>query len=352
MLSTATSSMGRLNNSMVEISKASEETSKIIKTIDEIAFQTNLLALNAAVEAARAGEAGAGFAVVADEVRNLAMRAAEAAKNTANLIEGTVKKVKDGTEIVEKTSAEFAKVSNSAGKMGELVGEIAAASREQAQGIEQINKAVSEMDKVVQRNASNAEESAAASEEMNAQAGQMKVFVGDLQSLVEGSRGDRTNRIAESSRRETMPKRTAKSLSTGLAVQAKKGNGHALRGNGKDQSLYKAKQEGRAEQVIPFDDGNLRFLNNSRNHARGAHGVLSLAYLNRVEIDHRSMLIMRLFTNCPISHFLSGCSSVAGDCAAKRHGARWVLAAAPLAWRNADPHGFYRDSTRLQFQYC
>ncbi len=100
VVDTANESMGELTDSMAEITKASEETSKIIKTIDEIAFQTNLLALNAAVEAARAGEAGAGFAVVADEVRNLAMRAAEAAKNTANLIEGTVKKVKDGSELV------------------------------------------------------------------------------------------------------------------------------------------------------------------------------------------------------------------------------------------------------------
>ena len=102
--------MDKLTTSMGEISKASEETSKIIKTIDEIAFQTNLLALNAAVEAARAGEAGAGFAVVADEVRNLAMRAAEAAKNTANLIEGTVKKVKDGSELVGQTEKEFREV--------------------------------------------------------------------------------------------------------------------------------------------------------------------------------------------------------------------------------------------------
>ena len=106
--------------------------------------------LNAAVEAARAGEAGAGFAVVADEVRNLAMRAAEAAKNTAALIEGTVKKVNDGSELVSRTNEAFSQVAESAAKVGELVAEIAAASKEQAQGIEQVNTAVSEMDKVTQ----------------------------------------------------------------------------------------------------------------------------------------------------------------------------------------------------------
>ncbi|HAA02439.1 MAG TPA: methyl-accepting chemotaxis protein, partial [Syntrophobacteraceae bacterium] len=119
-------------------------------------------ALNAAVEAARAGEAGAGFAVVADEVRNLAMRAAEAARNTADLIEGTVKKVKDGSELMARTNQEFQQVAGSAGRVADLVGEISAASSEQAQGIEQINRAVTEMDKVTQQNAANAEESAAA----------------------------------------------------------------------------------------------------------------------------------------------------------------------------------------------
>ena len=186
----ANRSMTELTGSMKEISTASEETAKIIKTIDEIAFQTNLLALNAAVEAARAGEAGAGFAVVADEVRNLAMRAADAAKNTANLIEGTVKKVKNGSDTVSKTNEAFAKVSAGAKKVGELVGEISAASSEQAQGIEQINKAVAEMDKVVQKNAASAEESASASEEMNAQAAQMKGFVDELAALVYGINGD------------------------------------------------------------------------------------------------------------------------------------------------------------------
>ena len=142
VIGNANNSMTELTTSMEEISKASEETQKIIKTIDEIAFQTNLLALNAAVEAARAGEAGAGFAVVADEVRNLALRAAEAAKNTADLIEGTVKRVKDGSEIVTKTNEAFTEVATSASKVGELVGEIAAASNEQAEGIDQVNKAL------------------------------------------------------------------------------------------------------------------------------------------------------------------------------------------------------------------
>ena len=179
--------MSELTVSMDEISKASEETFKIVKTIDEIAFQTNLLALNAAVEAARAGEAGAGFAVVADEVRSLAMRAAEAAKNTAGMIESTVKKVKTGTDLVQKTNGSFSRVAESAAKVGELVGEIAAASDEQAQGIEQVNKAVIEMEKVVQANAANAEESASASEEMNAQAEQMRGIVEDLRIIIAGS---------------------------------------------------------------------------------------------------------------------------------------------------------------------
>ncbi|MHC1728798.1 MAG: methyl-accepting chemotaxis protein [Syntrophobacteraceae bacterium] len=184
----ASASMSELRRSMEVISKASEETSKIIKTIDEIAFQTNLLALNAAVEAARAGEAGAGFAVVADEVRNLAMRAAEAAKNTAGLIDGTVKGIKEGFELVQKTSGEFTQVAESTSRMKELIVEICTASQEQAQGIQQVNTAVSEMDKVVQQNAANAEESASASEEMNAQAEQMKEYVAELAALVGGNK--------------------------------------------------------------------------------------------------------------------------------------------------------------------
>jgi methyl-accepting chemotaxis protein len=184
LMEEAKQAVGTANESMVEITKASEETSKIIKTIDEIAFQTNLLALNAAVEAARAGEVGAGFAVVADEVRNLAMRAADAAKNTANLIEGTVQKVKDGSELVSRTNAAFKQVAGSSAKAGDLVAEISAASSEQAQGIGQINTAVTELDKVTQQNAANAEESASAAEEMSAQAETMKSMVDELVAIV------------------------------------------------------------------------------------------------------------------------------------------------------------------------
>ena len=190
VVNNANSAMTELTTSMGAISKASEETAKIIKTIDEIAFQTNLLALNAAVEAARAGEAGAGFAVVADEVRNLAMRSADAAKNTTTLIEETVKRVKDGSAILGGTNEAFEKVSETASKVSVLVDEIATASREQAMGVEQLNEAITEMDSVVQQNAAGAEESASASEEMKAQAEKMKAMVRDLLFLVEGDSGN------------------------------------------------------------------------------------------------------------------------------------------------------------------
>jgi methyl-accepting chemotaxis protein len=190
IVANANQSMSQLTRSMHEISSASEETSKIIKTIDEIAFQTNLLALNAAVEAARAGEAGAGFAVVADEVRNLAMRAAEAAKNTSQLIEGTVKKIGEGSGLVKSANDVFSEVAQSAEKVGTLVSEIAMASKEQSQGIDQINKAIGQLDKVVQHNAAAAEESSSAAEEMYSQADKMKKYVKDLVVLIGGKAAD------------------------------------------------------------------------------------------------------------------------------------------------------------------
>ncbi|MBI5585189.1 MAG: chemotaxis protein, partial [Deltaproteobacteria bacterium] len=182
----ANQSMTELTKSMKDISAASEETAKIVKTIDEIAFQTNLLALNAAVEAARAGEAGAGFAVVADEVRNLALRAATAARNTADLIESTVNKTRNGSLTVDRTNEAFTRVAAGAKKVGELVGDISAAIHEQNEGVHQINKAVSEMDTVVQKNAAGAEESASMAEEMNAQAELLKGYLTELLAMMGG----------------------------------------------------------------------------------------------------------------------------------------------------------------------
>ncbi len=247
-VSRAGQSMEELTGSMGEISKASEETSKIIKTIDEIAFQTNLLALNAAVEAARAGEAGAGFAVVADEVRNLAMRAAQAAKNTADLIEGTVKKVKDGSEVVERTAREFGEVALRVDRSSELVGEISAASQEQAQGIEQVNQAVNEVDKVIQRNAANAEQLASASSEMDANSFRMRDFVARLRALVDGSK---VNGAANQESNATM-----QANKTGARSPRIFSNHENTPASNSEAKRSARSKETTPAQVIPFNDAD------------------------------------------------------------------------------------------------
>ena len=247
----ANNSMKELSASMDAISKASDETSKIIKTIDEIAFQTNLLSLNAAVEAARAGEAGTGFAVVADEVRNLAMRSAEAAKHTADLIEGTVEKVGSGLQLVRQTNKDFTEVSDKASKVAALIAEIAAASNEQAQGIYQINTAVYEMDQVTQQNAASAEESASASEEMNAQASQMKQIVETLMRMVSGGNGNgndngnvydihRMREIVQPKHSKTAKASTSPLRTTAVALKA--------------DTLTYTKEKVKPEQLIPMEN--------------------------------------------------------------------------------------------------
>jgi len=183
----AEDSMTKVIKAMAEISNSGTEIGKIIKTIDEIAFQTNLLALNAAVEAARAGEAGAGFAVVADEVRNLAIRSADAAKNTASLIEDTIKNITSGSELVNATSEAFKEVSLQAGKVNNLVSEVAQASDEQNVGIEQITKAMNELEKVNQVNAASSEESAGAAGQLALQASHLMDVVSEMQVLAYGA---------------------------------------------------------------------------------------------------------------------------------------------------------------------
>jgi methyl-accepting chemotaxis protein len=198
--------MVKMSAAISDIQKSATETSKILKTIDEIAFQTNLLALNAAVEAARAGEAGKGFAVVAEEVRNLAMRSAEAAKSTATMIEGSVQNARNGVSIVTEVGRTLEEITSASLKVNNLVGELAAAGLEQSQGIGQINTAVSQMDKVTQESAANAEESAAAAEELSSQAEQMQGVVGELIALVGGT--------APAARGETAAKRTTAPVAT------------------------------------------------------------------------------------------------------------------------------------------
>ena len=235
--------------SMQEVIKASvsasEETAKIIKTIDEIAFQTNLLALNAAVEAARAGEMGASFAVVAGEVRNLAMRSAEAAKNTEALIADSTVKIQEASAIFDQVNGELSSNRHITKKVTELVGEIAAASEEQAHGIDQINKSVAGMDKVTQQTAANAEKSAYVSKEMNDQAAQMKVVISELVKVVGGSTNSIGSQLPFAGKLEKGAWKAPSAV-----VTVKRG--------GEKKAALKPVSEVDPEQIIPMQEKNFK----------------------------------------------------------------------------------------------
>lgn len=209
---------------MRDINASSDKIGKIIKVIDDIAFQTNILALNAAVEAARAGEAGMGFAVVADEVRNLAQRSAQAAKDTAGLIEDSIAKSNEGRGKLEEVSTSVRSLTDDAQKVKTLVDEVKLGSEEQARGIEQITRAISQMEQVTQKAAANAEETASAGEEMSTQAENLNGIVMRLREMVGGAGHERRSLAVKRPQRVQAPvavQANAASSAPAAAMKAK-----------------------------------------------------------------------------------------------------------------------------------
>ena len=249
---TGATDMQAMSTAMQSIKTSSDDIAKIIKTIDEIAFQTNILALNAAVEAARAGEAGMGFAVVADEVRHLAQRSAQAARETADKIEGAIAKTQQGVQISAKVAEGLAVIVSKIRQVDELSAEAAAASGEQSQGIDQVNTAVSQMDKVTQSNAASAEESASAAEELNAQADTLKGTVQELLVLVGGNAAGASSHQPQSGRAQAGKATAEPGLSPSPSTASPRGQWSGSSGSSQPE-LIRARLSKREEPSLASD---------------------------------------------------------------------------------------------------